>query len=509
MRRLLLLTAAVLAAVIVFVLATLPPAPVRLDLAASNQDVVRRTVAGAYHIHTTRSDGAEDKASVAAAAARAGLRFAIFSDHGDGTRTPDAPAYIDGVLCLDGVEISTNGGHYVALDMPASPYPLGGEAAAVVEDVARLGGFGIAAHPHSPKRELAWHDWRAPFDGIEWLNVDSEWRDEPRGRLAATFVRHLVRPAPAIASLFQVPRATVDRWAAAMRERPVVALAAVDAHGRMGRRMEGGVPLGPSYEGSFRTVSNRVLLDRPFSGDAAVDARLLMDAIRKGRVYSVVDALAAPAYFDFASEPLSPPLTARVERVGEGDRAWYLVVVGRDGERQLPWLLTNPAQFERGAAPSPKVAAIPAEPEGGEWRVEHDPTSRGSIEKAPGGGLTLNYSLGGGTRMNQFVAFALDLPAVVPARQIAFEGGSAKPMRMSVQLRVPSLNERWTKSVYLDAGAREVVVAVGDMVPAENRVSRLPAAEAPGSLLLVVDLTNARPGDSGRVVIRGVRVINR
>ena len=60
--------------------------------------------------------------------------------------------------------------------MPASPYPLGGEARDVVEDVRRLGGFGIVAHPDSPKPELRWREWTAPFDGIELLNPDTSWR---------------------------------------------------------------------------------------------------------------------------------------------------------------------------------------------------------------------------------------------------------------------------------------------------------------------------------------------
>src|SRR3712207_7318586 len=45
-------------------------------------------------------------------------------------------------------------------------------------DVRRFGGFGFAAHPGSPKADLRWTDWEAPFDGLEWLNADSEWRDE-------------------------------------------------------------------------------------------------------------------------------------------------------------------------------------------------------------------------------------------------------------------------------------------------------------------------------------------
>ena len=68
-------------------------------------------VPGAFHVHTNRSDGLSGPEEIAAAAARAGLKFVIFTDHGDGTRRPDPPAYRSGVLCLDGIEISTNGGH--------------------------------------------------------------------------------------------------------------------------------------------------------------------------------------------------------------------------------------------------------------------------------------------------------------------------------------------------------------------------------------------------------------
>src|SRR5260370_35382411 len=83
--------------------------------------------------------------------------------------------------------------------MPRAPYPLGGGAESVVEDVHRLGGFGIAAHPDSPKPALRWTNTTAPIDGIEWLNADSEWRGETRGRLVGAGIAYVFRPAPALA----------------------------------------------------------------------------------------------------------------------------------------------------------------------------------------------------------------------------------------------------------------------------------------------------------------------
>ncbi len=277
MRRLFWTLVAVVAIGVLFFALAVPPAPERVDTNGWH-DMSARTVPGAYHIHTTRSDGHGGKADVAAAAARAGLAFVILTDHGDGTRPPDPPEYIDGVLCLDAVEISTDAGHLVALDMPRAPYPLGGAGDAVVEDVHRLGGFAIAAHPDSPKPALRWTDTSAPIDGIEWLNLDSEWRKDSRGRLIRAGLAYFLRPGPALASLIDRPD-TLVRWDRLAARRPVVGLAGVDAHGGVGQRAEdagrsfaGTIGI-PSYEASFRTFSNRVVLGAPLSGDAARDAR--------------------------------------------------------------------------------------------------------------------------------------------------------------------------------------------------------------------------------------------
>src|SRR5437660_1084547 len=79
---------ATLGSVVVLVGISLPPA--RLTLRTTISD---GTVPGILHVHTTRSDGGGTVDEVAAAAARAGLAFVIFTDHGDGTRAPDAPVY--------------------------------------------------------------------------------------------------------------------------------------------------------------------------------------------------------------------------------------------------------------------------------------------------------------------------------------------------------------------------------------------------------------------------------
>jgi hypothetical protein len=296
-------------ALLAYLLLTLPPAP-RASVASSDAAALAAPVVlrGAYHIHTTTSDGTGTMDEVAAAAARAGLQFIIVTDHGDGTRTPLPPSYRSGVLCIDAVEISTSGGHYAALGLSgAAPYRLAGEPRDVVEDVHRFGGFGIAAHPDSPKRELRWTGWDTPFDGVEWLNEDTEWRDESYLSLLRAALHYTVRPAETLGALANHTRDVLDRWDALTPQRRIVGLVAVDAHARfgLGRGREpyaGTVILRvPSYEASFRSFTLRLEMSAAPSGDAGRDANRVLQAIRNGHIYATLDALAQPGPIGFTA----------------------------------------------------------------------------------------------------------------------------------------------------------------------------------------------------------------
>lgn len=65
----------------VWTVLSLPPRPLALDTSWSDG-----ALPGLIHIRTSRSDGLSHPEVVAAAAARAGLKFIVFTDHGDGVR---------------------------------------------------------------------------------------------------------------------------------------------------------------------------------------------------------------------------------------------------------------------------------------------------------------------------------------------------------------------------------------------------------------------------------------
>ena len=88
MKRLSMMTAALGAAVAVLVALTVPAK--RIPLTPFDDG----TIVGIVHVHTNRSDGLSDPDTIAAAAARAGLKFLVFTDHGDGMRKPDAEIFV-------------------------------------------------------------------------------------------------------------------------------------------------------------------------------------------------------------------------------------------------------------------------------------------------------------------------------------------------------------------------------------------------------------------------------
>jgi hypothetical protein len=543
--------------------ALLPPRAVRLDQQPGAAAPVLR---GVLHVHTNRSDGTGTPDAVAAAAARAGLSFVIFTDHGDAAVEPSAPTYRSGVLCIDAVEISTDGGHVLALGLPRVPYPLGGTARDVLEDVARFGGMAIVAHPTSTRASLRWTGGDERFDGIEWLNGDSEWRNESIASLARIFWTYWIRPAESLAQLLDRPGDALALWDRLAVERAIVGVAGSDAHARLGLRGVGepydGRPVArlPGYEPTFRAFSIAVpgLL---LTENAAADAAATVDAIRAGRVVSVVDALAGPAWLDFSGSNssgsveqggvLEPggPVTLRAEapavpgsrmrllrdgrEVSAGsaggslvieqpaDPATYRVEVtlpSSPGQPPAPWLISNPVYVGR-RKPAPwseppppewpaRSAALYTDEDAALWAIEHSIRADGrvsAVAAASGRQLNLKFALAGSRADNPFVALVRPLHgSAAGADSLLFEARSSRPMRISVQFRAPqdSGGRRWTRSVYLDEGMRRVELPLREFLPAGHDGALGP--EVMDTVLFVVDGLNTALGQSGQVWLDSV-----
>ena len=547
-RRLLITTVAIVAAVVLYVTFTLPPATMHLP------GVPADVIYGAFHIHTNRSDGSGSLNDVAAAAAEAALQFVIVTDHGDATRPPEPPHYLHGVLVIDAVEITTVSGHMIALGLQReSPYPLGGETRDAFEDVHRMGGWTVAAHPDSPHPDLRWRGDDVPVDGVEWLNADSEWRDEGKGRLLLTLGRYFFRPQESIASIFDRPGASLRRWDELLQRRPVVGLAGVDAHAKLALREDEAtqqsrtIVARPSYRDMFRTVAMAVPLREPLTGDASRDAAAILTALRLGRTYSVIKAIASPGVVMFsatdgsrtigmgesfdsfsgvsisASVPAPADATVALMRDGEevasgigsvkysptGAPVIYRAEVRLPGA-VVPWIVTNPIRI----GTLPAVVPVPPQPsqvirrldDAAAWGAEKHATSQNNIKADSGGEVAMTFRLGPGPLNGQYAAMAYPIDAGTAFTSITATLRSAAPMRVSVQVRQPGGvdGERWHRSVYVDQTPREVTLHLQDFRLGEVVTDRKPTPAEVRSVLFVVDTWHTKPGTAGTLWVSGV-----
>ncbi len=549
-------------------LAMLPPAP----LGAPVLEGSHHTVRGAYHVHSDRSDGIGTLDEIAQSAQRAGLQFVIVTDHGDGTRSPDAPQYRHGVLVIDAVELNTASGHLVALGIPAAPYPLAGTAADVMEDVRRLGGYGIAAHPDSPRTTLGWTAWDVAVDGVEWINADSSWRDEPASALARAVLGYPIRPGGAVAWLLDRPVGLLARWDAMGATQSVPALAAADAHARISLRDPGAdgdtsalqLPV-PGYEAVFRAFSNHVVLTEALAGVATPDATAIVSAIARGRVFTVIDALASPGGLAYTatgggvvahmgeSVPLEagvnlrarvsgpPGTTLRLMRDGvvvheggDAEVSWsasgpgvYRVeahVPGAPGTPPVPWVLSNPIYVglprppavDGGphAAPLSRIPARAAEvaTEHGAGDVSElvdaqlaDARARQLAGEQP---IGWRFALSSGVPAGQFAAVQLPVAGGVSAfERVRFTVRSAAPLRAWLQLRAGPATERWGKTFYADEEPRVVELSLRNFLPIGATSTAAPPLARIDALLFVVDTLNSRPGASGSMTLSEIAFV--
>lgn len=264
-------------------------------------------VRGAYHVHTTRSDGRGTPGEVARAAKEAGLDFVVLTDHND--FKPPAPAWVDGVLLVPGVEISTSEGHLAAFGMERPlegmrPWMPPGDA---VKAVAAAGGTAVLAHP--VQRRNPWKDDASAKEapGFELYSADTFFRQavsNPVSRLLPAVGAYLGNPGHGVMLLVAPTPEPGACLLELSREKPRIAFCAHDAHGL------------PAYAAVFESMAMYLppeLVPAPLPKDASEAAAQVTRALGSGRAVCAFRALGEPA--GFALEGLDPE--RREARVGD------------------------------------------------------------------------------------------------------------------------------------------------------------------------------------------------
>ncbi len=494
---------------------------------------------GAYHVHSNRSDGLGGLPEIAAAAARAGDRFVILSDHGSPNReTALCREVIDGVALYGGSEAALPEGHLVLYGQTEMPLcQFGRFPPDAVADVHSWGGRAVVAYPTSgPQR---WRYWEEDFrpDGIELLNLVSEFKDAgfPDQARAALFYPF---SGYSLLATLAAPRAAAARWDELLGRGLVAGYFAANAHG--GNRFARRLPLPyPSYEDVFRLVGLGV--DRSYAPDP-------LKALHEGRFFSIVRGAGEPQEFAFAAVhegALHPAAAvasapARLEATVRTRGLKTRLVLLRDGRPvresdgprislpdagpgayrvevylpdhpllapDVPWILSNPIRVgeETAAPPSPEEPApVLRALDPADFSVEKDGNSAGRYFRENGESVfeyTLaRYAEGG---PNRWCALARRKPLdLVGMDGFFLEALTSETLRYFVELRS---GDRWYyASVRVDPGdSRPVRVPFRQFYRVDGGREAMPLS-AVDSMFLSVSNYNSATGFSARLSIRSI-----
>ena len=247
---------------------------------------------GVIHVHTNASCGSGSLPEIIATARSANLSFLTVTDHNlTMAQAEVAAADPPDFAVIDGEEVSTSSGHFLALGLDDT-WPRGAsrDARSLMASTRRAHAVNFIAHPYGLHDR--WGDWGvSDYDGIEIFNDDAVWRKNKVVDLAIAALMYPVNPRLALLRLARTPRENFAKWDQLLQQRPVAGICGSDAHANI---IIGQYSIAkfPSYFSVFSLARQHVLL----GGQAGADpdhagADVLLNAIKSGNSFCSIDSL--------------------------------------------------------------------------------------------------------------------------------------------------------------------------------------------------------------------------
>lgn len=248
---------------------------------------------GVIHVHTSASCGSGTLPQVISAAKDANLSFVAITDHNltlsdAEVAAADPPEF----AVIDGEEVSTASGHYLALGTSDSRWTRGPgfDARALMASSRAHGGVNFIAHPYGLRDR--WSDWGAKdYDGIEIFNDDAIWRKNKVVDIAIAALLYPVNSRLALLRLARTPTENFAKWDELLAQRPVAGVCGSDAHANvLVDRFS--IAHFPSYLSVFSLARQHVLLPDVAGQDPdKAGADTILSAIKAGNSFCAIDAL--------------------------------------------------------------------------------------------------------------------------------------------------------------------------------------------------------------------------
>jgi hypothetical protein len=248
---------------------------------------------GVIHVHTNASCGSGALPQVISAAKDADLSFLAITDHNltlsdAEVAAADPPEF----AVIDGEEVSTASGHYLALGVSDSRWQRGTgfDARPLMASSRSHGAVNFIAHPYGLRDR--WSDWGAnDYDGIEIFNDDAIWRKNKVFDIAIAALLYPVNSRLALLRLARTPNENFAKWDELLAQRPVAGICGSDAHANL-LFNRWSIAHFPSYLSVFSLARQHVLLpDQPGQDPDKAGAAAILAAIQSGSSFCAVDAL--------------------------------------------------------------------------------------------------------------------------------------------------------------------------------------------------------------------------
>lgn len=247
---------------------------------------------GVIHVHSNASCGSGSLSEIIAAARAADLSFVTVTDHNltmsqAAVNAADPPDF----AVIDGEEVSTAGGHFLALGLPDT-WPRGSsyQVRPLMASTRQAGAVNFIAHPYGLRDR--WIDWDTPdYDGIEIFNDDAVWRKNKVFDIAIAALMYPVNSRLALLRLARTPQENFAKWDQLLDRRPVAGICGSDAHANI-IVSQHTIAKFPSYLSVFSLARQHVLLpNQPGVDPDRAGADAILSAIKSGSSFCAVDAL--------------------------------------------------------------------------------------------------------------------------------------------------------------------------------------------------------------------------
>ena len=206
---------------------------------------------------------------------------------------------------IDGEEVSTAAGHYLALGTSDSRWHRGTgfDARALMASSRRNGAVNFIAHPFGLRDR--WSDWGgSDYDGIEIFNDDAVWRRNTIFDISVAAFLYPVNSRLALLRLARTPQENFAKWDELQRSARSRASAGPTPT-PMCSSIAGAWRTSPSYLSVFSLARQHVLLQDQDPEHAGADA--ILAAIKSGNSFCAIDAL-SPADGFTQTVSRAPPL---------------------------------------------------------------------------------------------------------------------------------------------------------------------------------------------------------